>query len=455
MLKIIHPLRLIVFSFLLWLVAYLLIPATYEVNNSFYPITVLALYNLFLVFGFYSVKKRHTPAENFNLHTGRLSSIERTIIVFMLFFGVFGALLKLYQLFVLQKIHLVNAYQLRESLIYSAEFNSGFLGIIIALTFPFTLISFFSIFYYQKFFSRGMLILSGSFASIYLLSSFLNESRLPIALAMFMFFVVWVFYQKDYGKFLLNATQIKIGKYNFFEIPRFFFRKNVIIIIILFVTLISFSTNVMLNRLNHYNYRDVLTVWEGYHGSVMDDDFKKRINSLPKAEKNLEVSKYSLYHYFAHGTIEFQRLVNHVDDKNGIFYGRYELDVYVKLFRFMGLDTLTKQEMDDVLYKKGYYTTFWGPFYLDFGLWGLIICFFLGRYIYKVFLNALDGKLTAILMYAYIAVNLVASFHVTFFGSAYIYVFNAIVVFWLLLKFFKISRQLLLIKNRTKTYVFK
>ncbi|XMO87889.1 O-antigen polymerase [Algibacter sp. AS12] len=448
MLKHITPKRLIIYSFLIWVIAYTLIPATYILHNSFYPVLVLVLYNAGLLFGLFSVKK--VDEEKYK-QPDSLPRPDYYTIVISFCIGVFGACLKLYQLIFVQNLLTVNGFALREAQIYSAEFNSGALGLIIALTFPFAIVSFLATFYYQKYFSKTLLIFSGLFASVYMLSSLLNESRLPMALSLFIFFIVWYFYQVRYGRFFYNNFQIKLGSIKLFKLPKFFTRWYVVLVFIAISVALSFSTKVMVNRLNHYNYKDVLTVWEGYHETIIDGDFKNEINKLPKQEKNIAVAKYSLYHYFAHGVVEFQRLVNHLDDKNGIYYGKYELDVYAKFFRFFGLNIQTKKEMNEVIYKRGYYVTFWGPFYLDFGLFGVFICFFLGRFIKKTYLKASLGYLPAILMYSYLAVNLMASLHVTFFGSSYMYIFNAIVVFWILRKLASKSTVVVINQRAQKT----
>lgn len=425
----ITPIRLIIYSFLIWAVCYILIPANYITDNTFFPSLVLFLYVFSLYVGIISIKQVNSVKYN---ETQYLKKVDRYSIIFLFLIGILGSLLKIYHIVFVDRLLSVDAYSLRESQIYSKEFKSGSLGLIIALTFPFSIISFFAIFYYQKYFHRYLLYVSALFASIYIVGSYLNESRLPIVLAAFMFFIIWYFYQKRYGQFFSNTMFIKLENVKLFRIPKFFLKTRVIGIIIVGVLAINFSTRVMVNRLNHYGYKDTLKVWSEYHETEFDEDFKNKIKTLSNEDKNYELAKYSLYHYFAHGIIEFQRLVNHVDDKNGIFYGKYQLDVYYKFLRFLGIEVTSKKEMGNVLYKRGYYTTFWGPFYLDFGLYGIVICFFIGRFIKRTFIKAKKGYLPAILMYSYLAVNLLASFHVTFFSSSYMYIFNAIIVFWLI-----------------------
>ena len=140
---------------------------------------------------------------------------------------------------------------------------------------------------------------------------------------------------------------------------------------------------------------------------------------------------------------EFQKLVNHVDEPYGIFYGKYELDVYFKFLRFFNIPVESRLEMEKTLYHAGYYITLWGPFYLDFGVFGFVIAFFLGYVIKKTYNYAVQGHLPAILMYSYIAIVLLASFHVSLVGGKYIYIFNAILIFWLLNAIMKsISKRL-------------
>lgn len=434
MLKYIAPFKLILYSFLSWFLAYIFIPTSYIVKgNRFFALAILFCYVGFLILGFRSANK----IKNQNYIP---SKIDFFGIKLAFFIGVFGFILKVIQIVFIQKSFSVNTYELRVNNQFT-EFNSGGIGVIIALTFPFAIIAFLSIIYYYKHFSKKMIIAATIVASLYIFDSLVNGSRLPIALILIISIIVWVFSQAHHGKLLLKTISIKLYGYKLLNMHKFFFTKKMLLFVIVGVLSYNFFINVMVKRLDYYEYDDVLTYWEIQHDSKINSDYKIKINKLPNKDKNRAVAKYSLLHYFTHAPFEFQKLVNHVDDPYGIFYGKYEFDVYFKFLRFLNIPVKSKLEMDKVLYHDGYYITFWGPFYIDFGIFGILIAFVLGYLIKKTYLMARNGYLPAILMYSYIAVVLLASFHVSLFGGKYIYIFNAILVFWML--------------NRTLRYLFK
>ena len=80
---------------------------------------------------------------------------------------------------------------------------------------------------------------------------------------------------------------------------------------------LSFSTKVMVNRLNHYNYKDVLTVWEGYHETIIDGDFADvSLQQMDMISSNLDAYTNSLYDEIQNANpdlattnIELQKLV--------------------------------------------------------------------------------------------------------------------------------------------------
>lgn len=435
MLKLLTPFRLLFFSFLVWLVCYLIIPAEYLVKgNRAFPIFIFIAYNIALILGFYSLRvtKQKRKAPNVS---------DYIAIKLSFYIGIIGFVLKIVQLIFIQKVFSINVYEARVDNQFT-EFNSGLLGVVIALTFPFAVISFLAIFYNYKWSSLRMKIASALFAALYIIDAYLNGARLPIAVILAMTAIIFIIFQSQKGTFFKRVLKIRIYEFHLISIPRVFLKSKSLIIITIFLLAIGFFKNAMIDRLEYYNYRDVLSYWEIQHESVMDEDFKKRVNSLNISDKNEAVANYSLYHYFTHAPFEFQKLVNHVDQPLGIFYGRYQFDVYFKFLRLVKIPVESKLEMQKVLYHPGYYITFWGPFYLDFGLIGLILAYLLGIFIKYTFNLMLRGYLPAILMYSYMAIILLASFHVSLFGGKYIYIFNAIVFFWILNK--------ILYQNRVK-----
>src|SRR5690606_6109845 len=108
-------------------------------------------------------------------------------------------------------------------------------------------------------------------------------------------------------------------------------------------------------------------------------------------------------HYQVHGFFEFSRLYTHLESSTGYYYGKFELYPFLKVFNLFGIDTgLNFQEMSQVLKKQGVYTTFWGPFYIDFGVWGFLIIFFVGRWVGKLSRKYYSFNFMSKLLYPFI-----------------------------------------------------
>lgn len=434
MLKRISPTRLIMYSFLAWFVAYLIIPADYIVKgNRFFPLFMLIGYNVCIILGFLSIKKNITT--KIVPTTLDFFSIKLSFCI-----GVLGFILNLIQLLFIQKIFSVNVYEQRLSNQYT-EFNSGILGVLIALTFPFAIVAFLSIFYYKNRFSNWMKVISSLFALLYVFDAYLNGARLPIVVIVIMSVIVFVFYQENNELLSKKKILFKLGKIQLIKVPKILMGFKALLFLIVLILGINFFKEAMVKRLEYYQYDDVLTYWEGQHESKINKNYKKEINSLKINEKNQRIATYSLYHYIVHAPFEFQKLVNHLDAPFGTFYGKYELDVYFKFLRFLKIPVQSRMDMEKKLYHEGYYITFWGPFYLDFGIFGFIIAYFLGLAIKITYNLATRAYLPAILMYSYVAIVLLASFHVSLFGGKYIYIFNAILFFWIFNGMLKASQN--------------
>ena len=104
MLKRIAPFNLLLYSFLAWLLAYLIIPAHYIVKGDrFFAIFVFVAYNLCLIAGFLSVK-RITPIKivpnKFDYFTVNMA----------FYIGIIGFALQFIKLFFIEKVLTANVY---------------------------------------------------------------------------------------------------------------------------------------------------------------------------------------------------------------------------------------------------------------------------------------------------------------------------------------------------------
>ena len=428
--SLVKPTYLLFYSFLIWFIAFVTIPAKYiNLGDSlFYPLATLFVYNILFVIGSASIKSVQRKD-----HYISPQKKKQIILIFFLI-GFIGVIIRIYQRVYLQEIYFAEDLVRTRMDLMATEGNSGLLGVISALTYPFSTIALMLSIIWNKNINRFFLIPLLIFGLYPIIDSFLTESRLLIVFVACMLFITILASKISFFK---SFTQFKLKGIRLIKLPTIFRKKRFYFpIIILFVGFIVFSKNVINNRLATFGYRDTLSVWEFYHDTEIEEGFKKEVrNANSVEEKNKLIGTYSLKHYFCHSVFEYIRLVNHLDSTTGYYYGVYEYYTFIKPFKILGIPIASFSDLNKVSLKPAVYTTFWGPFYIDFGIFGFLISFLLGRFSKRMYLKAKNGSESAILLYSFIAVIILASFFVNFSMGGNLYFLFAIFVGILFIKF--------------------
>lgn len=415
--------RVLFLSFSVWILFYLSIPAHYKFKGTaYFALTVMISYLCFFGMGYFSIAK--SSLNHLRPYANRKI---RQITYFLFALGSAGVIVKMYAGLFVTKIFLASNLAEKREELFGGEFNSGVFGIIGALLFPFAVISALLVIYNIRLFKKRFIIPCLLFGMYPFLETFFLGGRTVIVLlGTTLTLVSYLSYLKNSR---LPISTIRLGSIPLFSVPRILVKKRVLIVTgLLGLLFVSYSVSVISSRLELFDYKDTLEVWEGYHEVDIDNDFQKEVNTMKKADKNYAIGMYSLKHYFAHGVFEYIRLVNHLESYSGYYYGGYQFYVFTKFFKFFGLPVASFQEMNTVSYKPAVYTTFWGPFFIDFGVFGIIIAFFWGRFTRRIYLKAVQGLSPHVIFYCFIAVLALASFFVNFIigGSSY-YLFGFIV----------------------------
>jgi len=417
----IAPLRLLLISFLIWLFFYIQVPVTYLYTGTpYYAFITIILFLFSFVMGYISIKHK-------SIKTQTEYSVKKVKQIAILFFllGLLGILIKLYIGFYVSKIYVTeNIFRNRlENM--GQELSGGFLGVISALLFPFAYINLLIVTYNYKLFSKLFIFLS-LLSGIYpMIETYFMGGRTIIALlgATLLFVTIASYYKNN----TIAKFKIKVGSIKLLSIPLFLLKKKIWIpLVILGSAFMYYSASVVKNRLETFNYRDTIKVWErkDYQWVEFDEDFKEEYRSLSKSERNLLLSGYSFKHYFVHGMFEYVRMVNDLDSHIGYHYGQYQFSVFFKFFRVFGIPLKTSEDLNSMVKRKAVYQTFWGPFYLDFGFLGIIVIFFWGRFTKKIYVSAKSGSTPHVIFYGYLSTIIFTSFFLNFLlGSSSYYLF--------------------------------
>jgi hypothetical protein len=352
----------------------------------------------------------------------------RRFSVLFFIFGAFGVLVKVYAgLFVTGIYAAENTARLREEM-FGQEFSSGILGVIGAILFPLAVMSMLLVWYNFKQYNKIYLIFTTMFGLYPIIDTFFLGGRTTMVLLGGTLFVTVLLGLKQNSSYSL--TRITYKNVLVLAYPKILNRKRIWIpSLLLLMLFISYSVKVISGRLAEFNYENTLVVWEELHEVEISDAFQDRVDGMSKADQDLEIGLYSLKHYFAHGMFEYIRLVNHLEKTKGYYYGMYEFHVFFKFFKMFGLSVPSFTELNEVSYKQAVYTTFWGPFYIDFGFLGILVMFFWGRFVKKVYSRAMTGHPAYSIFYGYLATIILASFFLNFLmGSSSYYLFSFLIV---------------------------
>ncbi|MBA6151929.1 oligosaccharide repeat unit polymerase [Gelidibacter maritimus] len=430
---VINPIKLLLISFLIWFLIYIQIPVKYlYTGNLFFPLLTLFLFITSFICGIISLKTSSVKS----LLKPRNSKIKQIVYVLFLM-GLLGVMLKIYAGFFNSKIFVSdNIFEQRiENM--DKELTGGYIGVIGAILFPFSFVSLLMVLYNYRIFSNVFILFSILVGSYPFVETIFMGGRTIIALlGTTLVFVLIASYSKNARIPMKRVTWFGTL---LFKMPTVLFKKRVSIPLVLIgIVFISYSFNVVNTRLKRFGYGNkTLKVWErkDYQWVEFNKDFLAEYYKAGNEEQAKMIGLYSLKHYFAHGVVEYIRMVNHLDYSTGYYYGQYEFDVFFKFFRSFGVPLKSGVQMQSILKRKAVYSTFFGPFYIDFGFFGVVILFFWGRFTKRVYIHAQDRNTEYVVFYGYLATIIITSAFINFLlGSSSYYLF-AFFISLLLFKF--------------------
>jgi hypothetical protein len=105
--------------------------------------------------------------------------------------------------------------------------------------------------------------------------------------------------------------------------------------------------------------------------------------------------------YNTHGMYEFQKTVNYADPDDPS-WGAAQFATALYFFRTLGISTPGEETWRRNLPTYGFYSTFFGPVYLDFGVgWGLVYCGLFGFLTQLVWNLARVGRISGVMLYPF------------------------------------------------------
>lgn len=417
----IRPKNILILSWLVWLFFLLISPYNYiETGNLFIATVLLVGYNLFLLLGIVIGESKRKLI--FEENSFVFSNAHHKTLKFILLLGFCGVLLSLYSK--LQIVYNFSATDLmgnRDQLLEEEELSGGVISVLAAILYPFCYISLIMTILYRRYIK-----------SLYFYS-YLLISLLPAILVVLLggrttmfFYAITAFFS-----FLLSSNKFfELKKFSFKNFSKNFLKlKRVLLLLIISISILTFFSFLQNDRLEHMGGTN--KIFFDYWSEAQQWDYNKDhpINLFFKDnEPSNSLGSLNFIHYQIHGAFEFSRLITHLESTNGYYYGKYELYPFFKVFKLLEIDIGEDfMEMSQKLKKKGVYTTFWGPFYLDFGIWGLIIIFFVGTWIGKLGRKFYSGQFMPKLFYPFILTVIFTAPILNTFTGSFLYNILAII----------------------------
>ncbi len=132
--------------------------------------------------------------------------------------------------------------------------------------------------------------------------------------------------------------------------------------------------------------------------------------------------------YYLHGMFEFGILWDRPDPQP-FANGALHFNPYLKAIRVLGAEI--PYPSDELYYRSGVFTTFFGPLWIDFGWLGPLVMIAFGAFAKHVAERARTGDRAALPLNTYFCVVLFFMPVVNFIVSAQgMYIFNALFIFW-------------------------
>lgn len=386
------PVKLLVVSWLAWLLIFLLVPFTYgEVEYTAPAIAVL----LGLIFSFLAgfifkrvlPVKKNMPVKN-KIEGFLLDQTFNKKPVYLFFFlGAVGVSLKVYEhLWVGQIFSYSSFFEYKLSRMYN-ELNSGMLGVASAILYPFGLVVLILQIIFNLFTKRLEIFIIW-FCGLY----WLIEAILLSSMTSGVIVIVVVFISR------IIAASLKGNKTHVSYWLVFFAG-------VFFVAYFSYLTFFRITP---------DTIGISLQSKAIEMDFV--VNNV------LAFSIVNFGHYIVHGVVEWFRLYAHTGLEN-YYWGAYEFYPLIKIFTAMGFEVPTFSTLAGVAHKTGIYTTFWGPFILDFGAFSFFVAFAAGLLSAFCFSSVKRGSYFGLLFYPIVALQIVV--------SPFINIFSGVVVYYL------------------------
>jgi len=361
-----RPERVLFYGWMVWLSFLIISPYDYyNLGNFVYSIVTLFLFNISLVLGMksnrFALKRTKLKPIVFNSNISKLL-IMTTIL------SIVGSILYIYtKLEIIGSINFSSLASNKIEIFKAGEQANSLLKALSVFLHPFSIVSFILLIYFRNNFSRTKFLIILSLSLITVFFQLILGSRTLLFFYFFLGLIVMVISPKSHLRHNLVS----------FTFKSLFSKISKRVIILCFLALIGvfkIFTWIQDDRLESMGGDNVSFFNYWAEGQQWNYNSDHPINFLMTEHPSYYSGGLNFIHYQVHGVYEYSRNISHLGNPEGTYYGAYELYPIIKLLNFIGFESkLSDIEMNKVVLRHGVYSTFWGPFYIDFGLFGIVV----------------------------------------------------------------------------------
>lgn len=199
------------------------------------------------------------------------------------------------------------------------------------------------------------------------------------------------------------------------------------------------ASNIFLDRvLFMYDDPSIYMQSQRYSSYVVYDEFAYR---MVDKFGSLAFVPIWIMHYFVSGVHNLFFLIQNFQSSD-LLFGQYQLNVPSKFFKILGLASpLDGSQIVALNPLPGRYQTFWGPAFMDFGIFIPIESFIIGFVSGRLYKRAESFELLGILVYPYVQSLIVIGFFVNGLVGERLYFLVGLIAVAIALKFLRPGRR--------------
>ena len=401
-----HPSKVIMFAFLIWVILFFSSPlvVNIELNRTAYVFLFCCI--LSFILGVALVKDRS------GIRIPKSAKRLKRFFFLVLYLAILGLALKLTDRFIIRGISSSSNYFENREIMQAEGGNS--LAILSSFLTPLGLIPIFLLWKHKipTNWAVKMIAFILFFAQIF--DAVLLGSR-SIIFVLFILIGLYLFYFKKIKITLFKGLGIVMVIFSFIFIMNYIFVER---------------TKIFAGE----NTYDLVLYQSNINYTVTSSNtFKNTFNSLNPTAQSLVFTYLTTTQYFTHGMIEFSYLYDNY--KNDYALGSYTFAIYSRFLHKITGRNFDSKNLEQLSPRPGVFTTFFGPIFIDFGWFSLLFMMLFGIIVKVIYNKAKSGYDWAIILYFYFFIVLAFSPVFNFInGAGGIFILTSLVLFYIISK---------------------